>query len=83
MWGKLKVQSLNCFPGVLVSCCCCCYVASVVSDSVRPHRQQPTSLLCLQNSPGKSTGVCCRFLLQVLVRAWFKSFGGSLKLALL
>ena len=22
--------------------CCCCCVASVVSDSVRPHRQQPT-----------------------------------------
>ena len=22
-------------------CCCCCWVASVVSDSVRPHRQQP------------------------------------------
>ena len=27
------------------SCCCCCEVASVVSDSVRPHRQQPTRLL--------------------------------------
>ena len=25
-------------------CCCCCYVASVVSDSVRPHRRQPTKL---------------------------------------
>ena len=24
-------------------CCCCCWVASVVSDSVRPHRRQPTS----------------------------------------
>ena len=23
-------------------CCCCSYVASVVSDSVWPHRQQPT-----------------------------------------
>ena len=23
-------------------CCCCCYVALVVSDSVRPHRRQPT-----------------------------------------
>ena len=28
-------------------CCCCrCQVASVVSDSVRPHRRQPTRLLC-------------------------------------
>ena len=26
----------------MVSCCCCCwYVTSVVSDSVRPHGQQP------------------------------------------
>ena len=26
------------------TCCCCCQVASVVSDSLRPHRQQPTRL---------------------------------------
>ena len=26
--------------------CCCCWVASVVSDSVRPHRRQPTRLHC-------------------------------------
>ena len=25
-------------------CCCCCQVASVVSDSVRPHRRKPTRL---------------------------------------
>ena len=25
----------------IVTCCCCCQVASVVSDSVRPHRQKP------------------------------------------
>ena len=25
-------------------CCCCCCVASVVSDSMRPHRRQPTRL---------------------------------------
>ena len=25
-------------------CCCCCWVPSVMSDSVRPHRQQPTRL---------------------------------------
>ena len=24
-------------------CCCCCWVAPVVSDSVQPHRRQPTS----------------------------------------
>ena len=43
--------------------CCCCWVASVVSDSVRPHRGQPTRLLCPWDSPGKKTGVGCHFLL--------------------
>ena len=28
--------------GMRMSCCCCCCVASVVSDSVRPHRWGPT-----------------------------------------
>ena len=46
--------------------CCCCWVASVVSDSVRPHRQQPTRLPCPWDSPGKSTGVGCPFLLQCM-----------------
>ena len=39
---------------------------SVVSDSVRPHRQQPTRLLCPWDSPGKNTGVGCHFLLQCI-----------------
>ena len=38
-------------------CCCCCKVTSVVSNSVRPHRQQPTRLRCPGDSPGKNTGV--------------------------
>ena len=38
--------------------------SSVVSDSVRPHRQQPTRLPCPWDSPGKNTGVGCHFLLQ-------------------
>ena len=45
-------------------CCCCCCVASVVSDSVRPHRPQPTGLPRPWDSPGKDTGVGCHFLLQ-------------------
>ena len=44
--------------------CCCCSVASVVSDSVRPHRWQPTRLPCPWDSPGKNTGVGFHFLLQ-------------------
>ena len=43
---------------------CCCYVASVVSDSVRPHKQQSTRLPCPWDSPGKNTGEGCHFLLQ-------------------
>ena len=39
-------------------CCCCCYVASVVSDSVRPHRRQPTRLLRPWDSPGEKTLEC-------------------------
>ena len=37
-----------------------------MSDSVRPHRRQPTRLLCLWDSPGKNTGVGCHFLLQCM-----------------
>ena len=37
-----------------------------MSDSVRPHRQQPTRLLCPWDSPGKDTGVGCHFLLQCI-----------------
>ena len=46
------------------ACCCCCLVASVLSDSVQPHRRQPTRLPCPWDSPGKNTGVGCHFLLQ-------------------
>ena len=46
--------------------CCCCWVASVVSDSVRPHRWQPIRLPRPWDSPGKNTGVGCHFLLQCM-----------------
>ena len=48
------------------SCCCCCWVASVMSESVWPHRRQPTRLHRLWDSPGKNTGVGCHFLLQCM-----------------
>ena len=48
---------------VLIACCCCCCVTSVVSDSVRPHRRQPTRLPRPLDSPGKNTGVGCHWLL--------------------
>ena len=31
--------------------------------TLRPHRRQPTRLLCPWDSPGKNTGVGCHFLL--------------------
>ena len=37
-----------------------------MSDSVRPHRQQPTRLPRPWDSPGKNTGVGCNFLLQCM-----------------
>ena len=37
-----------------------------MSDSVRPHRRQPTKLPCLWDSPSKNTGVGCHFLLQCM-----------------
>ena len=43
-----------------------CCVASVVSDSVRPHGLQPTRLLRPWDSPGKNTGVGCHFFLQCM-----------------
>ena len=39
-------------------------LCSVVSDSFWPPGLQPTRLLCLWASPGKSTGVDCHFLPQ-------------------
>ena len=41
-------------------------VSSVVSNSVRSHRQQPIRLHRPWDSPGKNTGVGCHFLLQCM-----------------
>ena len=41
-------------------------VASVMSDSMRPHRRQPTRLPRPWDSLGKNTGVGCQFLLQCM-----------------
>ena len=37
-----------------------------MSDSVGPHRQQPTRLPCPWDSPGKNTGMGCHLLLQCM-----------------
>ena len=51
-------------PLMTYPCCCCCKVTSVVSDSVRPNRRQPTRLPRSWDFPGKSAGVGCHRLLQ-------------------
>ena len=56
-------QHSQVFLRALINRCCCC-IASVVSESVRPHRRQPTRLPCPWDSPGKNIGVGCHFLLQ-------------------
>ena len=58
---KSLVQLIQCN---IYSTYCYCQVTSVVSDSVWPHRQQPTRLPRPWDSPGKNTGVGCHFLLQ-------------------
>ena len=45
-------------------CVCVCVSCSVMSNSLRYHRLQPTRLLCPWNSPGKNMGVGSHFLLQ-------------------
>ena len=37
-----------------------------MSDSVRPHRRQPTRVPHPWDSPGKNTGVGCHFLLHCM-----------------
>ena len=42
------------------------YLVVELSDSVQPHRWQPTRLPRPWDSPGKNTGVGCHFLLQCM-----------------
>ena len=65
LMANLQQRSkLTHFTPIHVLCCCC--FASVVSDSVRPHRWQPTRLRHPWDSPGKNSGVGCHFLLQCM-----------------
>ena len=64
--GEAKLSKPTVMYHCILSECCCCKVASVMSDSVRPHRQQPTRLPRPWDSPGKNSGVGCHFLLQCM-----------------
>ena len=59
----VNIYYIFCF---MCHCCCCCWVVSVMSDSVRLHRRQPTRLPHPWDSPGKNTGVGCHVLLQCM-----------------
>ena len=52
------------FSGVCYDKVCACSVASVMSNSLKPHEPQPTRLLCPWDSPGKKTGVNSHAFLQ-------------------
>ena len=52
--------------GFCCCCCCCCLVTSVVSNSVWPHRRQPTRLPRPWDSPGKNSGGGCHIPLQCM-----------------
>ena len=62
-WVRRTKEKKSLTPG---NCCCCCKVASVISDSVRPQRWQPTRLPRPWDSPGKNTGVGYHFPLQCI-----------------
>ena len=69
-WGlETSVLEYSCAHAPSLKSCltlCCCWVTSVVSDSVRPRRRQPTRLPRPWDSAGKKTGVGCHFLLQCM-----------------
>ena len=58
-WGKGRLWPLRAFYMF-------CQVTSVISQSVRPRRRQPTRLPRPWDSPGKNTGVGCHVLLQCM-----------------
>ena len=67
-WAKMTHLGIILGPSLiqlLTYSLCCCQV-SVVSDSVQPHRRQPTRLPRPWDSRGKNTGVGCHFLLQCM-----------------
>ena len=67
-WNYARRGWISLCP-VGVSCIRCCGGVGLglcVSDSVQPHRRQPTRLPRPWDSPGKNTGVGCHCLLQCL-----------------
>ena len=61
---RIKLKGHRVTGGCYVSCYLLLLSCLSVSDSVQPHRRQPTRLPRPWDSPGKNTGVGCHFLLQ-------------------
>ena len=79
-WGQIYIKLILNFIYflffLLYSCESENVRSSVVSDSLGPHGLQPTRFPCPWDSPGKSTGVACHFLLHNfkayhLVHLWY------------
>ena len=66
MWRIEKTRIIYIYINTTIQCSYCCEVASVVSNSVWPHRWQPARLFHPWDSPEKNTGVGCHFLLQYM-----------------
>ena len=60
------ISKITLTPSRWYWCSAAAELPSVVSDSVQPHRRQPTRLPHPWDSPGKNTGVGCHFLLQCM-----------------
>ena len=64
-WSNNRIKILTAgFHTMVLFIFVCMLSSSVVSNSLRPHRLQPTRLLCPWDFPGKNTEVGCHFLLQ-------------------
>ena len=75
--SKILKLGILCLVGLLLL-----LSRSVVSNSVRPQRRQPTRFPRPWDSPGKNTGVGCHFLLQCMkVKSERKSLSHVLLLA--
>ena len=63
---NILIMGINKIPPNIMLLLLLLLVTSIVSDSVQPHRWQPTRLHHPWDSPGKNTGVGCHFLLQCM-----------------
>ena len=98
-WTTREVPAYLFISVWMVPICCILWViillllllslTSIVSNSVQPHRRQPTRLPCPWDSPGKNIRVGCHFLLQCIkvkseseVTQWCQTFSDPMDCSL-